>query len=72
LQPAFSSTFKLGKLAAPAADHGTSGHVPGSQQAAVYAMQARGVIPTVRSDGRVMFDVQDLDRHIEENKNGKE
>jgi excisionase family DNA binding protein len=35
---------------------------------AVRDLAARGTVPTVRTDGRVMFDVNDLDRWIEVNK----
>ena len=35
---------------------------------AMYTLKARGVLPTVRGDGRVMFDVRDLDKWIADNK----
>jgi excisionase family DNA binding protein len=40
----------------------------GRTEKSVYAMTARGAFPAVRGDGRVMFDVQDLDQWIETNK----
>lgn len=47
------------------------------EQAAIYlgrtvdgvrGMEKRGTLPSVRLDGRVMFDIKDLDRLIEQNK----
>jgi excisionase family DNA binding protein len=35
---------------------------------AIYGMRKRGTIPVVQTDGRVFFDIQDLDRWIEQNK----
>lgn len=35
----------------------------------MYALKARGALPYVQADGRIMFDIQDLDRWIEQNKN---
>jgi hypothetical protein len=35
---------------------------------AMYALKSRGAVPVVRTDGRVMFDVRDLDLWIEQNK----
>lgn len=34
----------------------------------VYVLKAHGMLPYVQIDGRVMFDIQDLDRVIEQNK----
>jgi excisionase family DNA binding protein len=46
----------------------------GRSEKAVYHMAKRGAFPIVQTEacGRVMFDVQDLDRWIEENKDGRE
>jgi predicted DNA-binding transcriptional regulator AlpA len=42
----------------------------GRTEKAVYALKSRAAFPVVQADGRVMFDVQDLDRWIEQNKMG--
>jgi excisionase family DNA binding protein len=40
----------------------------GRTEKAVYNMKARGVFPAVQGDGRIMFDIQDLDQWIQNNK----
>jgi hypothetical protein len=40
----------------------------GRTEKAVYALKARGALPCVQADGRIMFDIQDLDHWIEANK----
>jgi hypothetical protein len=60
------------------ADHAVRPRLLTMQQAAVYlgrsenavrCMEKLGKLPVVRADGRVMFDVVDLDRWIESGKN---
>lgn len=40
----------------------------GRSDKAVRFLAAQGAFPSVRGDGRVQFDIQDLDRWIEQNK----
>lgn len=40
----------------------------GRTEKAVYALKSRGALPVVQADGRVMFDVQDLDAWVIQNK----
>jgi hypothetical protein len=40
----------------------------GRTEKAVYALKARAMLPCVQTDGRIMFDIQDLDCWIEQNK----
>jgi Helix-turn-helix domain len=44
----------------------------GRTEKSVYMLRANQAFPCVEADGRVMFDVQDLDRWIEQNKTGAE
>ncbi len=40
----------------------------GRSEKAIYALKARGAFPAVQADGRIMFDVRDLDQWIDQNK----
>lgn len=42
----------------------------GRSENAIYALKSRGAFPVVQGDSRVMFDVQDLDAWITQNKIG--
>ena len=44
----------------------------GRTERAIRAVEARGVLPAVKGDGRVMFDIRDLDAWIEQNKQRRE
>ena len=40
----------------------------GRTETSIRHMASRGVLPTVRGDERIQFDIQDLDRWIDQNK----
>ena len=40
----------------------------GRTERAIYALKSRGAFPSVQADGRIQFDVQDLDTWITQNK----
>jgi len=63
----FSPFIQL--LAEPGIDGNLFNALRSEAQAIAGQLKARGALPYVQADVRIMFDIQDLDRWIEQNKN---